>query len=88
MYVSRIRIGEQLYAGISNIGCKPTIEGTYPVGVETNIFDFHENIYDKEIQVSFLEFIRPEQKFASLDALREQIDRDRETVRKFFRSRD
>lgn len=88
VYASRIRIGDQLYAGISNIGCKPTIAGTYPVGVETNIFDFHENIYDKEIQVSFLEFIRPEQKFASLDALREQIDRDRENVRKFFRSRD
>lgn len=87
VYASRIQVNDKTYSGISNIGCKPTIKGRYPTGVETYIFDFNENIYDEEICVSFLAFMRQEKKFDSLEALQKQIDMDQENVRQYFRNK-
>lgn len=72
------------YVGIANIGCKPTIEGTYPVGVETCLFDFSGDLYDQRIRVSFVRYIRPEKKFDSIEALQAQMERDIEAVRRLF----
>ncbi len=83
-YCSQILIDGKLYNGISNIGRKPTIKGEYPVGVETNIFDFDGDIYGKTIQVSFLKYLRPEQKFDSVDDLVVQMEADRNTCKEFF----
>ncbi|MCD7864736.1 MAG: bifunctional riboflavin kinase/FAD synthetase [Clostridiales bacterium] len=85
VYVSSVTLDGELYYGVSNIGCKPSIEGTYPVGVETHIFDFDSQIYDREIKVSFLSYLRPERKFNSLEELRRQIEADRETARCYCR---
>lgn len=76
VYVAKIEIGEDTYAGITNIGVKPTVEGVYPMGVETNIFNFEGNLYGRTLRVYFLEFIRPEIKYDSFELLTEQIDRD------------
>ncbi len=84
VYASKIEINGAIHYGVSNIGCKPTIEGDYPVGVETFIFDFDSKIYDQEIKVSLLKYIRPEQKFSSVAELTAQLAKDSETVRKFF----
>ncbi|MBO5372676.1 MAG: bifunctional riboflavin kinase/FAD synthetase [Lachnospiraceae bacterium] len=76
VYVSKTFIDGKCYGGISNVGCKPTIEGENPIGVETNLFDFDADIYGKEIKVEFLHAVRKEMKFQSLEELKQQMRKD------------
>ncbi len=76
VYVSRVLIDGVSYGGITNVGQKPTIEGGSPVGVETHIFDYDEDLYGKEIDVQFLDFLRSEVKFDSVTELQKQMIRD------------
>ncbi len=55
------------------------MEGEFPVGVETFLFGLDEDIYGKKIEVRLFDFIRPEKKFGSLQELKEQIERDKQT---------
>lgn len=77
VYVSKILIGDAVYGGITNIGKKPTVEGGSPVGVETYVFDFDRDIYGEKIEVRLLHFERPEQKFDSLEELKQQLEKDK-----------
>ncbi|MBK7958477.1 MAG: bifunctional riboflavin kinase/FAD synthetase [Bacteroidetes bacterium] len=65
----------QAFKGIMNIGVKPTVDGNKQT-IEVHILDFDRDIYGEKLRVNLLNFIRPEQKFASLEALKEQIHRD------------
>ena len=47
VYTAAIEIDGKIYRGVSNVGYKPTIEGDYPKGVETYIFDFNRDLYGK-----------------------------------------
>ncbi|MFR5601641.1 MAG: bifunctional riboflavin kinase/FAD synthetase [Lachnospiraceae bacterium] len=85
VYVSKVRIDGRYYGGVTNIGRKPTIEGLSPIGVETFLYDFDENLYGKNIEVQLLHFERPEQKFQSLKELRAQIQRDKEYGEKYLK---
>ncbi len=76
VYASRVMIGGRCLDGISNVGRKPTIEGENPIGIETYILDFQEDLYGKEIDVALLSFLRSEQKFDSLTELKTQMTRD------------
>lgn len=80
VYKSKVKLGDRYLLGMTYIGDRPTIdiEGTT---VETNIFDFDEDIYDREIQVDLLEYIRGDIKFDSLEALKDQIALDSKKVR-------
>jgi len=73
VYVSRVTIDNNSYMGVTNIGSKPTVSETGIIGVETYIIDFCQDIYDKVVVVSFLEFIRPEKKFEAIDDLKQQM---------------
>lgn len=84
VYVTQTWLDGRKYPGITNVGCKPTIQGKNPVGVETHLFDFHEMIYGKVITVEFLERVRPERRFESVDALKEQMQRDIMTGKSYF----
>jgi riboflavin kinase/FMN adenylyltransferase len=86
VYITEIEIDKILYHGIANVGCKPTIEGENPVGVEMHIFDFEQNIYGKEIRVDFLSRVRSEIKFDSIDDLKKQMGKDIASAREFFES--
>ncbi len=88
VYASHVTVDGRSYNGISNIGKKPTVNGQNPAGVETYIFDFHEEIYGKELKVSLVEFIRPEKKFASLDELKTQMRTDIERSRQILEAAD
>ncbi len=70
------------YRGVANVGVRPTIssEGVHRL-VEVHLFDFTEDLYGRDIEVFFERFVRPEQKFPSLDALRSQIASDVAVVR-------
>ena len=76
VYLTRTIIDGRTYGGITNVGCKPTISGENPIGIETNLFDFDEQIYGKEIKVEFLAPVRPEMKFSSLEELKERMQAD------------
>jgi riboflavin kinase/FMN adenylyltransferase len=84
VYITQMEVDDKLYQGIANVGCKPTIEGENPVGVEMHIFDFNQNIYYKEIRVDFLSRVRPELKFDSMDELKKQMNHDVAYAREYF----
>ncbi|MCH2158903.1 MAG: bifunctional riboflavin kinase/FAD synthetase [Oleiphilaceae bacterium] len=70
------------YYGVANLGKKPSV-GEFDANLEIHIFDFSGDIYGQRVQVEFLKKIRNEQKFESLQALQEQIERDNVAAREF-----
>ncbi len=71
-------LGRQLW-GMCNVGCRPTVSSSNHRTIETHIFDFDEDIYGLDIKVTFVEKIRDEVKFDSLEALRNQLTIDKDT---------
>ena len=84
VYITKVTIDGIVYHGITNVGCKPTIEGENPVGIETHILDFKQNAYNKVIIVTFIKKIRDERKFPNLESLLEQIRLDVNEARYYF----
>ncbi len=84
VYITKVEIDHRIYHGVTNVGVKPTVDGEYPVGVETHILDFNEDVYEKMAGVTFLEHIRDELKFPSVDALCKQMRDDKEKALAFF----
>ncbi|HRP56573.1 bifunctional riboflavin kinase/FAD synthetase [Agriterribacter sp.] len=76
VYAVEIKIGEQFFKGMMNIGFRPTVDGSKMV-IEVNIFDFDRDIYHTGLRVHVKYFLRPEQKFNGLDALKIQLGKDR-----------
>jgi len=70
--------GEKVYDGMMNIGIRPTVDGQKKV-IEVHIFNFDADIYENTITVSVYEFIRGEEKFSGLDALKNQLALDKQT---------
>lgn len=83
VYVSRSTYEGVTYNSITNVGNKPTI-GDYLRNVETHIFDFDKELYNKTIHVEFLQRIRDEIKFESKEELVKQIAKDCQYANKFF----
>ncbi len=83
VYVSRVIVRGQEYNGMTNIGMRPTIDG-HKLTIETNIFDFEEDIYYETITMKLIKRIRNEKKFASLDFLKNQLHFDKKKVLDFF----
>lgn len=69
--------------GVTSIGYNPTFDRK-EISIETYIMDFNEDIYGKDLSVSFIEKIRDEIKFASKEELSEQINKDVFTARKLI----
>lgn len=76
VYAARVEINGSIYDGIANIGCKPTIAGDNPVGVETHLFDFKGDLYGRHAKVSLLKWVRGERKFQSISELKMQMEKD------------
>ena len=86
MSTSQFRIlRKEAYQGITNVGHKPTVGGEKFIGVETYLFDCNEDLYGEYCKVDFKKFLRPEQKFSSLEALKEQLERDAVKGQEYFR---
>ena len=73
-------LGRNLY-GMCNVGCRPTVSSGNHRTIETHIFDFSEDIYGLDIKVTFIEKLRDEVRFESLEALRSQLEKDKETLK-------
>lgn len=83
VYVSRTRIGEREYESVTNIGQNPTVEQAVP-RAESHLLDFSGEVYGMEAEITLLDFLRPEQSFSGVEALRAQIRRDTEETRLYF----
>jgi riboflavin kinase/FMN adenylyltransferase len=81
VYAVEVVIDGETYHGMLNIGKRPTIVSTDDVNLEVHILDFQDDIYDKTIAVRFLARVRDEQKFESVEALKEQLQKDEKFVR-------
>ena len=77
VYAVEVDVQGQLYKGMCNIGVRPTVDGKVRT-IETHILDFDEEIYGLPLRLRFLRRIRDERKFPSLEALKEQLEKDRE----------
>ena len=78
VYAVKVKVEglEHSYNGMLNIGVRPTVDGINTV-IEVNIFEFDEDIYDRKITVTLFQRIRSEIKFNGLEALKEQLVKDR-----------
>lgn len=84
VYITKVTIDGIVYHGVTNVGCKPTIEGENPIGIETYILDFQQDVYDKVVIVTFIKKIRDERKFPSLESLLAQMRLDVNEARYYF----
>ena len=75
VYVVDVVVEGIEYRGVLNIGSRPTVSGTTRT-IEVHIIGFEGDLYGKEVELRFLEFLRHEQRFSSLEDLREQIRKD------------
>lgn len=76
VYVTRTKVGDAWHSGITNVGSRPTVDDHRNVSVETYLIDFDGDLYGQYVKTEFLRFLRPEQKFESVEALKQAIQKD------------
>ena len=84
VYAVRVKVAGEYFLGVANVGIKPTFEGKHKAVLEAHLFDFNGDLYGQFISVEFCKALRDEQKFASLDALKQQINSDIAQAKNYF----
>lgn len=84
VYAALTTVDGKVYPGILNIGLRPTIERSTGVNIEVNLFGFDDDTYGKTIRTELHYFLRSEKKFENLDALKAQLQQDKEQTAKLF----
>ncbi|MCA9955027.1 MAG: riboflavin biosynthesis protein RibF, partial [Anaerolineales bacterium] len=85
VYATYAWLGEERHLAATNVGVRPTVNGS-AVTVEAHLLNFDADIYGRTLRLEFIDRIRPEMKFAGLDALKAQIAADVAQVRTFLGS--
>lgn len=83
IYAVTVEMNDQLFKGMAYIGQRPTINGMTR-NIEVNIFDFNQEIYGQDIKMTFLEFLRHDVKFTGLEALKIQLQKDKDATLAYF----
>lgn len=83
IYAVRVHVGSEAHQGAAYLGTRPTFDDGMPV-LEVFLFDFDADLYGREIEVEFVDFIRTDRKFDSIEALKEQMGRDCEKAREIL----
>lgn len=83
VYIVSSTIEQKLVYGLMNIGTNPTVGGN-TIAIEVYYLDFNQDLYNQKIQVNLLDYIREEQKFASVDLLKFQLEADKKTLIDFL----
>lgn len=86
-YIVNALIDSQLVFGMMNIGINPTVNGETE-SIEVHFFNFGDTLYNKKIQINLLQRIRDEEKFDSVDALKNQLIKDKQTSLEYIKSLD
>ncbi len=77
VYATFVDVGGKSYPAMTYIGKRPTLHDNRPQSIESNIINFDEDIYGKEIKVRFVDFVRDDIKFDDTEALKNQIEKDK-----------
>ena len=86
VYVSRVYLpGGKSYAGVTNVGTRPTVSDSCTVSVETSLLDFQGDLYGQRLRLEYCRRLRDEEKFGSLEQLRDMIRKNIEQTRAYFR---
>ncbi len=87
VYFTEITVDGKCYHGITNVGKKPTVNESSEreVLAESYLYDFQGELYGRQILIEFYKFVRPEQKFENLDALKEQMQRDMSAGKNYWK---
>ena len=83
VYLVQVHLGRQSHWGMTNIGMRPTVGGS-ALTVETHILDFSDDIYDRQISLGFVERLRSEQRFPSLEELKKNLAADESRCREIL----
>lgn len=86
VYAAKAYIDGQEYMSVTNVGIRPTVSDSGNVNVESFLLDFRGNLYGHQVRIDFYKFLRPEHKFADVEALAAQIKSDAQTTREYFES--
>ncbi|WP_159518680.1 bifunctional riboflavin kinase/FAD synthetase [Sunxiuqinia indica] len=87
VYAVKLLIDGTAHQGMLNIGTRPTINNNADHrSIEVHLFDFNQDIYNKEVELKFISRVREEKKFGSIDGLRTQLELDKVNVKKFFKT--
>jgi len=84
IFAVRVGVGGKWWPGVASLGVRPTIAGGGEPLLEAHLFDFDGDLYGQRIEVKFVAKLRDEEKFAGLDALRAQMDRDAAEARRIL----
>jgi riboflavin kinase / FMN adenylyltransferase len=84
VYATTARVGQIVHASVTNIGTRPTVDTSGRTVIETHVFDLDRDIYGQTVRVGFVQRLRDERAFESLDALRAQIEADCRRSRVLF----
>lgn len=84
--ITALRADGSTCSGVANVGVRPTVNGSTRPLLEVHLLDFDGDLYGEHIEVQFHRKLREERKFESVDALREQLQRDIKSARQFFES--
>ncbi len=85
VYATTVTLAGVVYPSVTNIGVRPTVDDSGRVSIETHIFEFDRDLYGAPIRVGFVQRLRDERTFESLDALKTQIQADCDRARMLFR---
>jgi riboflavin kinase/FMN adenylyltransferase len=83
IYAVTVEMNSETFKGMAYIGQRPTINGMTR-NIEVNIFDFSQEIYGQDVKMNFLQFLREDVKFTGLEALKEQLHRDKQATLAYF----
>ena len=84
VYAVRVSVNGQSYRGMLNIGHRPTLNNGTDLSIEVHILEFEGDIYHQPMRIEFVDFLRPEAKFNSVDELTLQIQKDKEAAIKIL----
>ncbi len=84
VYATSLLIDNKRFYGVTNVGYSPTLKNTHIKEIETYIFDFSDDIYDKNVELFFHKRIRDEKFFSRLEDLIKEIENDIKFTKKYF----
>lgn len=88
VYAARVAVAGTVRPAVTNVGVRPTVDTDGGVTVESHLLESAGELYGADCRVEFMKMLRPEKRFDSLEALREQIARDREAAQGYFREKE
>ena len=76
VYITKTKYDDKWINSITNVGIAPTVKEDRVFSIETHLLDYNEDIYGRNIEVCFIQKLREEKKYESIDALKRQVQED------------